>query len=465
VSDDLCFATVADLVRLYAAREVSPVDVVEAVLDRIDRLDPVLNAYARVLGDSARDAARAAERRLRDEATAPPLCGIPLSVKDNIATAGIRTTAGSRILRDWVPAEDAACVTALRDAGAVLVGKTNLFEFAYGEAHEDYGHVRNPWNLDRSTAGSSTGSVAAVAAGLGQASIGTDTGGSIRVPAAMCGVAGLKPTFGRIAPSGLVSTTHTLCHIGPIARTVEDVATVFSVLAADDVTGAVAQGVAGVRVGVAEAARDEVIAAEVRAAVDEAAAELGRQGAQLVTIEPPDLALARAVLWAIASAEAAEIHHERLAAHADDYGPVVRARLDRGELVPATAYVRAQRVRRRLMAEVDSILERVDVLLLPVSPITAYPLGARVADVDGRPEEVSQAVTRYTPLASVAGRPALAVPCGFSSDGLPIGFQLVARAGDEASLVRVGCAYERATEWHRQRPMVAASDAVAAESS
>jgi aspartyl-tRNA(Asn)/glutamyl-tRNA(Gln) amidotransferase subunit A len=457
MTDDVCLAPLAEVGRRFRSRELSPVEVVDALLERIDRLNPVLNAYLTVADRELRAQAMEAERRLsRAGGDAPPLLGIPVSIKDNVATAGVRTTAGSRILADWVPECDATCVRSLREAGALIAGKTNLFEFAFGEAHEDYGHVRNPWSLDRSTAGSSTGAAAAVAAGLCYGALATDTGGSIRVPAAFCGAAGLKPTYGRVPTGGIVSTSWTMCHVGPIARTVEDAAILFGAL-----TGSRAHGspsdLAGVRLAVAAAQDGERLDPEVRAATEAARAAFEGEGASVGEVELPSLLLARDLLWAIASPEAADIHHDWLATRADDYHPVVRARLERGRSITAETYVRAQRLRRWLAGRLDAVLADADALLLPVSPVLPYALGARTVLVDGREEEVSQAVTRYTPLASVTGRPALAVPCGLSTDGLPICVQLVGHAGRDEELLAIGAAFERIGGRQQRHPDLAAA--------
>jgi aspartyl-tRNA(Asn)/glutamyl-tRNA(Gln) amidotransferase subunit A len=455
VTEDLCLLPLAEVGRRYRARELSPVEVADALLERIDRLNPVLNAYVTVLDGDLQKQAQEAERRLAQGDDAPPLLGVPISVKDNISTARVRTTAGSRILADWVPDRDAESVRRLRQAGALVAGKTNLFEFAFGEAHDDYGHVRNPWSLDRSTAGSSTGGAAAVAAGLCFAGLATDTGGSIRVPAAFCGAVGLKPTYGRVPTNGIVSTSWTMCHVGPIARTVEDAALVFGALAGDARRPRPA-GLAELRLAVAVEPDGEGIDSEVRAATESARKAFEAEGARVEEVELP-LLLARDVLWAIASPEAADLHHDRLSTRADDYHPVVRARLERGRSISAETYVRAQRVRRWLAERLEALLAEVDALLLPVAPILPYALGARTVLVDGREEEVSQAVTRYTPLASVTGRPALAVPCGFSADGLPIGVQLVGHAGRDEELLAIGAAFEQIGAPQSRHPDLAAA--------
>lgn len=437
IPDDLFFASIAEVGDAYRSRELSPCELADALLERIAEVDGALNSYLTVLEQPLREEARQAERRFLEDAEAlPPLLGIPISVKDNIAIAGVRTTAGSRILRDWLPDRDAVSVRRLRESGALLVGKTNLFEFGYGEAHDDYGPVRNPWALDRSTAGSSTGSAVSVAAGLCWGSLASDTGGSIRVPAAFCGVVGLKPTYGSIPSAGLVSTSWTMCHVGVIGRSVDDVAHLFAACAGRTVTLGTEPDLRSVRVAVLSPQGSELIDPEIQAAVAAAARCLERMGATLQPVELPDLLLVRALLWTIASAEASEIHHERLREHEDLYNPTVRARLERGWEVPAPYYVRAQRVRQWLVERVDDALSGCDALLLPVSPVLPYPLGARRVDVAGTEEETGQAVTRYTPLASLTGRPALSVPCRVSSEGLPIGLQLVGHANHEEQIGR-----------------------------
>jgi len=462
LSAELAFSSIAQLRDLYRERKVSPTEVAESLLERVSRIDPLLNSYATVLRDGLGQQAASAERELMRGGPLGALHGIPLSIKDNLATAGVRTAAGSRALAAWVPERDADCVSSLREQGALIAGKTNMFEFAFGEAHDDYGHVRNPWKLDRATAGSSTGSVAAVAAGLCWGSLASDTGGSIRVPAAMCGVVGLKPTYDVISRRGLVETSPSLDHIGPIARGVEDTAVIFDALTAGECAGALEHSVNGMRIAVARAQPGELIDPQVRAAFESACAALDRQGASLREVDIPDFRIARAVLWAIASVEAADLHRERLRRSAADYHPVVRARLEAGARIPGHAYVRAQRVRLWLVRELDRTLAESAALLLPVSPITAYPLGARRVNVDGHEEDVGQAVTRYTPLASVTGRPAVALPCGLSSDGLPIAFQVLGHQRDEATVLRIARAYERVADWQPRHPVATLDAALAA---
>ncbi len=454
MNDELLLSPISEIRRLFRDRRLSPVELADMLLDRIEVLQPVLNAYVTVAADELREGARAAEQRLVDGKVFGPLEGIPVSVKDNIATAGLPTTAGSPILRGWIPARDAACVAALRRAGALIVGKTQLFQFAFGEAHPDFGHVANPWDTDRSTGGSSSGAVAAVAAGLCFGSVATDAGGSIRVPAALCGVVGHKPTFDLVDRTGVIPTAWSLSHVGPVGRTVEDTASLLEALRPGFRVRGLGDGVEGLRLAVSAFQPKERIDEEVAEAVHRAVGALEAQGAKLTPVELPDLLVVRATLWAIAAAEAADYHTDWLRDRPEDYHPIVRARLERGWDIPAAAYVRAQRVRRWVTDRLAELLEGMDALIMPVSPITAYPLGSRIAVIEGHEEEVAQAVTRYTPLASLTGRPALSVPCGLSSEGLPIGLQVIGHPGDDSTVLRIGHTCQRGNGWVDEHPHI-----------
>jgi len=426
-------------------RELSALELVEAQLARIERLDPRLGCYVTVLGERARRRARELDRG----GSAGPLHGIPVSVKDNLDVSGVPTTAGSPVLGARPAGRDAEAVRRLEAAGAVVVGKTILYELAFGAQNERFGQTPNPWRLDRSTGGSSSGSVAAVAAGLCFASLASDTGGSIRVPAAFCGVVGLKPTAGLVPCEGLVPLSR-LDHVGPVARTVGDVALVLEALGV--AVGGLEAGAAGLRIGVVPAAGP--IEPEVAGAVAAAAAVLAAEGAELQEVERPDLDAAREALWTIASSDAARHWLAAAHEHADELHPLVRARIEAGASIPPEQVAEALRTQRRLSADLAAQLATVDVLLLPVAPLAAYRLGARTVEVAGVADDVSAHVTRWTPLFSLTGSPAVAVPCGFTADGLPIGLQLAAAAGRELVLLRVARAYERATPWHRAHPLV-----------
>jgi len=439
--------TVAGAVELIRERALSPVELTSSLLDRLERDGDPLNCFATVDRDGALAQARALEDELLSGRQARLLHGVPLSVKDNIAVARLPMAAGSPLLAGCVPHREAAVVQRLREAGAIVVAKANLYEFAFGEAHPEFGVTQNPWDETRSCAGSSSGSAAAVATRLGHASVATDTGGSIRVPAAFCGVVGLKPTFDLVSRKGVVPVSHSLDHVGPITRSVEDAALLLAAMTSmprpvhiDD------RGPGGMRLAIPRLPPEEPLMSEVAAALVAAAHTLEAEGAFVAEVTLPDRLVARAVLWTIASVEAAEFHHDFLRSRADEYHPLVRRRLERGEFISAVDYVRAQRVRQKLSLELAEVLRGFDALLLPAVGTTAYQLGARMVDFGDRAEEVSLLVTRFTPLFSLAGWPALVVPWALDSQGLPIGLQVTARPYDEATVFRLGAAIERAAE-------------------
>lgn len=463
--DDLCTRPLTEVAELVRRREVSLVEVTNAVLDRIERIGPLLNCYITVLADQARRRARGLENLLAGGTYLGPLHGIPLSLKDNIATAGVRTTAGSPILADWVPEASATVADRLAAAGAVVVAKANLYEFAYGAPHPAYGPTRNPWNSDRTCGGSSSGSAAAVAGGLCYGSFGTDTGGSVRIPAAFCGIVGLKPTYGRVSRAGVIPVSYNLDHVGPMTRTVREAAVLLKAIAGPDPADPTAVnwpvpdyaadldgGVRGLRVGVPRPQPSELIDPEVRAIVGQAYGVIEQEGAALSEVSLPDLVQARTVMWTISAAEAAEYHRPYLRTRASDYHPVVRSLLETGEFIPAADYVRAQRVRQRMAQDLRSAMTGVDALVLPALPVPAYPIGQRTMTVGGQEEDVLAIITRYTSLFNVTGHPAVVLPCGFTSEGLPVGLQIVGHPFQEARLLRVAHAYEQAAGLHSWRP-------------
>jgi aspartyl-tRNA(Asn)/glutamyl-tRNA(Gln) amidotransferase subunit A len=450
VSENLACGTLEETSALLQRGAVSPTEVLDSVLERAGRLDPHLNAFVTILERDARRRAKQLEEQPPEVRKRQPLWGIPISVKDNIAVAGAPTTAGSCVpLEDERFSVNAAATEFLLSAGAVIFAKTRLYEFAFGKQHRAHGTTKNPWRLDRTTAGSSSGSVAAVAASLGYGSIGTDTGGSIRVPAAMCGVVGLKPTLGRISTRGIVPVSWSLDHVGPVARTVADAAAMLRAMtpradAAPDLDQRPR------RVGVALETQTP-LDPEVRDAIRDACNVIS-QTYDVVEVGLPNFELARTVLWAIASAEASDYHRHMLARHGGLYDPLVRRRLLRGRLVSAADYVRAQRLRAVLTAELDATTAGIDAVVLPVSPVPAYSLSDRRVQVGSIMEDASDAVTRFTPLFSLTGWNALSVPCGQSTQGLPIGLQIAARPGDDEVALAVARTYEQMTPWHLLRP-------------
>ena len=458
---DLPFLTIAELAPLIESGDVSHVVVTRAVLERIEALDGRLNAYITVLHDDAMSAAREAENAILAGGYLGPLHGVPISLKDLFWTQGVRTTAGSKILADFVPNEDAHSVARLKAAGAVIVGKTNLHEFAFGVTtiNPHYGTTRNPWDAERIAGGSSGGSAAAVAAGLCTAALGTDTGGSIRIPAALCGIVGLKPTYGRVSRHGVVPLAWTMDHVGPMTRSVRDAALMLNVVAghdprdpastdapAPDFTAGLDAGVKGLRLGVPQHFYFDDLDAEVEGCVRAAIDVLGRLGGKIEEVALPRLEYAPAVYWPISISEAAAYHRDWLINRPQDYGDDVRERMEPGLLAPAVRYLQAQRARRLIADDFRHALREVDVLLVPTTPVPAPRL-----DEAGTPE-VRSSLLRLTSPANLAGLPALSVPCGFTGAGLPVGLQIIGRAFDEATVLRVGHAYETTAGWEVRIP-------------
>ncbi|HXF81433.1 MAG TPA: amidase, partial [bacterium] len=430
MSDDLALLGIRDLGRRYRRGQVSPVEVVEALLGRIARHEPQLNAWITVLREEALAAARRMERDFRSGQDLGPLHGIPVGLKDNIDTAGIRTTCASRILADHVPRRDATVVRKLRAAGAIVLGKNNLLEFAYGIVHPDYGQCNNPWDPHRTAGGSSSGGAAAVAAGQVCAAIGTDTGGSIRIPAAYCGLVGMKPTYGLVSRHGVFPLSWSLDHVGPLARTVEDAAIVLSVIAGrdpDDPTtldgvdlaldGPEEPSLRGLRVGLMQHTGQD-LRPGVRRRFEEAVAVFRREGATVRDVTLPTLPYCDQLLMPLIAPEATAIHEPWLRTRAEDYAPMTRTQLELGALLPALDFVRAQRVRRRLIAEFEAVFREVDILLNPTVAWVAPREDPAVAGEEGVVE------ARRTSPHNITGIPAVTVPCGFAEDDLPAGLQI-----------------------------------------
>jgi aspartyl-tRNA(Asn)/glutamyl-tRNA(Gln) amidotransferase subunit A len=445
--------------RLIARGELSPVELVDATLERIERLEPTLNAFLQVLRPQARKRARQLEHGWKRRTSYGPLYGVPVSVKDLILTRDAPTTAGSRIYGNGVETEnDALVVSRMRRAGAVLVGKTNLHEIALGvtSVNEHFGPVHNPWAQDRVAGGSSGGSAAAVAAGLGYASIGTDTRGSVRIPAACCGVTGIKPTTGLVPTDGVLPLSWTLDHVGPLTRSVEDAALVLGVIAGSRSSSAryresLSRSVEGLQIGLSQYhLRD--LDAEVAKAVEDAARLLAASGVRLSRVEIPELDGALEESLVIGGAEAAAHHERDVKSQPNAYGPKVRERLELGFGFSAVELVRAERKRLRVIAAFADTFREVDVLAGATLPVAATPIGAERIRVAGRDEPITHGYMRLTAPQSMGTVPAMSVPCGFTAEGLPIGLQLMAPRHREDLLFTVGAELQRRSDWHCRRP-------------
>lgn len=447
-------------------RTFSAAELLEAVLLRIEETEPALHAYALLLADSARQEAAEADRAIAEGRRRGPLHGIPLAVKDLCYMAGLPTEAGSRALAGFVPDYDATVVRRLRDAGAVLVGKTVTHEFAYGA---NIPVTRNPWNDAMYPGGSSAGSGVATAVGSAMGAIGTDTGGSIRVPASINGIVGLKPTFGRVSRRGVVALSPSLDHAGPMTRTVEDCAILLGAIAGHDpldpassrapvpdYRSGLDQGVGGCRIGVE---RDYYFSAavdsEVAALVGSAERALASLGAEIVPVSIPELRHSTVIGMTLMQPEATEYHRDLLRDRLADYEDGTRINLEFGAMIPGAHYVTALRARRWLQTAVRDAFRqgRLDILLAPTLPIPTMPRAESVGDFLGGTEKRADlsGLIRHGIPANVLGLPALTVPCGLTEARLPVGLQLIGRPFDEATVLRIGRAYERQTPWQRVR--------------
>jgi aspartyl-tRNA(Asn)/glutamyl-tRNA(Gln) amidotransferase subunit A len=462
VSDaQLPFETITTLAPRLRKKEISPVELTDAVLDRIAAVDPKVKAYITVMRDDARANAKVAESAIAAGNYLGPLHGIPVSLKDLYYTRGVKTTAGSKILADFIPDYDAAVVERLKRAGAIIVGKTNTHEFAMNTWTPP---TRNPWDLERIPGGSSGGSGAALAAGECIASTGTDTGGSIRIPASFCGVVGLKPTFGRVSRHGVIPLAWTADHAGPLTRSVEDAAILLRVMAGYDqrdpstvnvpvpnYARALNGDIKGLRVGMPTNYFFDGLDKEVDEAVRKAIRELERLGASVQDVSFPRIGSIAIVHACIVLTEAATYHEKWMRTRPDDYAPDVRFSLEWGKLFMGIDYVQAQRVRESIRADFATALSSVDVIAAPTLPMAASKVGEDPVTIGTTKELVISATIRLNRPSNHTGLPAISVPCGFTAGGLPIGLQLIGRAFDEATVLRVAHAYEKASPWRQKR--------------
>ena len=470
---DLAFASIEEVGKLFRKRKLSPVELTKLMLARIERLDPALNAYISITTELALAQARRAEAELlaprsrkghRDRGA---LHGIPISLKDNIYTAGVRTTAGSKILRNFIQLQDAPIVTRLLEAGVILLGKTNMHEFAYGVTSNNphYGPVHNPWDLARIPGGSSGGSAAAVAAGLCFGSIGTDTGGSIRIPASLCGVVGLKPTIGRVNTEGTIPLSPHLDCVGPLARTAQDAALLLDPILVrakrEPRLGSVCKSQSKkekFKLGLPREFFLDLISADVLDIFHAGLHSLCTLGARIEDVSIPLLEDTEDAGNRIAWAEAAQYHKQAgwFPARATEYGEDVRSRLEMGAKVSAVAYLEALELRDMFIQQVHLTMADagVDALVVPTTPIAAPLIDEETTCINEKDHQTRALLLRLNRPANLAGIPALSLPCGFTPAGLPVGLQLIGAVADEHLLLRVAHAFERAHP-QKRRPLLA----------
>ncbi|MDE0408039.1 MAG: amidase [Alphaproteobacteria bacterium] len=445
--------------------EVSPVELAESCLARIGETEGALNAYVVVTGEPALEAATAAEKEIAAGRVRGPMHGIPVCVKDLCDMAGLATTASSKVRHDHMADSDSAVVTRLKEAGAVIVGKTHTHEFAYGISTPT---TRNPWNTDCIPGGSSGGTGASVAARGCFAGIGTDTGGSIRIPAALCGLVGLKPTYGRVSRAGVTSLSWSLDHVGPLARTVKDAANMLSVLAGydardpgsvdlpvPDYTAGMNDGIAGLRLGQPTNFYFDRMDSEARSLVEAAFDVLRAAGAEIVPVELPLAETYIAVEFGLCLPEASAYHEKELRSRADLYGEDVRTLLEAGELIPATDYIRALRVREQIKQGWAALMAPggIDAVVAPTVPAAAARVDQNMFTwPDGTEETATNAYVRHSCPANVTGLPSITVPCGFTDAALPVGFQVIGRPFAEAEIVRIARSYEATVDWSARAP-------------
>lgn len=464
---ELPFLTASQLSNLIETKEISPVEATEAYLDRIEEVDPKLNSYITITGEQAFESARQAEQEIAAGKHRGPLHGVPMAVKDQFNTAGVLTTGGSRILKDNVPSEDATVIAKLKEAGAVMLGKLNMSEFAMAEIYNHpYGTPRNPWDLERNPGTSSSGSGAATAAFLCSTSLGEDTGGSIRGPANFSGLVGLRPTHGRVSRYGVLGGSWSMDTVGPISRSVEDAAITIQAIAGydtkdtyswdvpvPDYRSALTGDIQGIKMGVIQERMDSPnLDPEFRETVAKAISVLGELGASSEDVSIPLAPNAGALTMSILNVEWANLHRPLFEPNFDELDHNNKIRFLTGSIIPAQAYYKAQKIRAVLRQQILDALEKVDVLVLPTGPVTA-PLVESVPGIESKEHSLTGLAGRisFTGPFNLAGTPAISVPCGFSAAGMPMGLQIVGKPFDEETVLRVAHAYEQNTDWHNCR--------------
>lgn len=470
MSNEPALMSLVSVAKAIAEKRLSSREVTQSCLDRIEQWQPSLNAFMAIEAEAALAAADDADRALAKGSSRGVLHGVPLAHKDMYYDAGKVVTCGSKIRRDFVATTTATALQRLKDAGTVRLGSLQMAEFAYGPTGHNahFGPVHNPWGLDHITGGSSSGSGAAVAARLTFAALGSDTGGSVRMPSHFCGVTGLKTTVGRVSRAGAMPLSHSLDTVGPLAQSAEDCALLMGLMAgADpedptalavpvpDYMAATTGSLKGMRIGVPTAFYVDDLDPEVARVLDETIATMRREGAEIVKVQLPDQRQLSSASQIVLAVEAAAFHKRWMIERLEDFGPQVRMRLENGLAIPAITYLEVMRWRGPALSAHVEAVAGVDAVIAPVSPVPAPTIAE--SDVGGGPgaEAVIQRLTRFTRPVNYLGVPALAIPCGFSRGGLPIGMQLIGGSFEEAALLRIGAAFQRATDFHNKMPKLA----------
>lgn len=466
MTQELAAKSIGELAPLLQSKEVSPVELTEAVLQNVEKYDGDVNSYIQIQADGARAAAKAAENEIAGGNYRGPLHGIPMALKDIMYFKGETATMGSGIHKDFVPDFDATVVSKLKKAGVVFTGKLNMHEYAWGATttNPHFGACRNPWDLSKIPGGSSGGSGAAVSANMAIASLGTDTGGSIRIPAASCGIIGLKPTHGRISKFGCFPLAWSLDHIGPMTKTVYDAALLLETLtgydprdptSVDKPSRSYSTGLSGDVKGKVIGINEEYFFRNVDKRVDEAVrnaiSELEKMGARIEPVKIPSLSMAEYAELVTITSEASAVHHANLEKHPDMFGEDTRFLLEFGELVTAVDYLQAQQIRRKLSNEFAQVFGQVDVLISPTLPFLPPPIGDSTVDINGQSLSFLDEVIRFTGPGNLTGLPALSIPCGVR-DGLPIGLQIMGPAFQEEKVLDVAFALEKLQLMKGQKP-------------
>jgi len=466
---ELIDMTIVDSANAIRRKIISPVELVNAELERIEKIDKKLNSFLTLFADQAIREAKKAESKIVAGEYLGVLHGIPLGLKDLYYTKNLPTTAGSQVIKDFLPIEDATVVAKLKSAGAIILGKLNMDEFARGATNENvhYGVCRNPWDLERSPGGSSGGSGAAVSAGLVKGALGSDTAGSIRIPSALCGIVGLKPTYGLVSIYGVVPLGWTCDHVGPMTRTVSDNAEMLSVIAGvdskdpgtrkvdiPDYSKSLQKSVKGLKIATLKEFSDLSVDPEVSKSFHNAIKILEDLGINIEEISIPFSLYATAISDIVIGAESASFHEPYLKTVPEKYSARLRDRNELGFAISAVSYIKAQRARTILHKHFEQTFNNIDAIISPTCAITAPKFGQTTYKVGNVEESMLGALAKFTRLFNVSGNPSITVPCGFSSEGLPIGLQIVGKSFDELGILNIAHAYESASAWHLSPPIV-----------